>query len=317
MRFSIAWLEAMRLRGLSSHDTLGLAVQILSSSLCDCKRQFCSLVPPMPVRCGLQPLLALALSGIFSSFRGSSSAEHAVSRKVFLRKSYFRSCNRCIGMTSGGVGSLVSGRLWLRLIQVLYTASSSRMRFSWPGRVQIKLGCPGLAVLFNFGEPLPLVADAPIAIDINLLQELFIRDRLASFDSMPQDPRLASSAGVKLCTYHRWFERPQNAACPSYWESPMENAKMHQILRLRIGSHCKIKGWLDTRLSHLPIYVRSISRNGVISLSIFPFVRIVISEWGKIICLSKTEILDIPLLYGFFEFQCLIRGRNRLKLGCF
>ena len=26
-------------------------------------------------------------------------------------------------------------------------------------------------------EPLPLVADAPIAIDINLLQELFLRDR--------------------------------------------------------------------------------------------------------------------------------------------
>ena len=39
----------------------------------------------MPVRCGLQPQLALALSGIFSSFRGPSSAEPAVSRKVFLR----------------------------------------------------------------------------------------------------------------------------------------------------------------------------------------------------------------------------------------
>ncbi len=83
-RFSIAWLEAMRLKGPSSHGTLGLAVQILSSSFCGCNRQFCSLVPPMPVRCGLQPQLALALSGIFSSSRGPSSAELAVSRKVFL-----------------------------------------------------------------------------------------------------------------------------------------------------------------------------------------------------------------------------------------
>ena len=115
----IAWLEVMRLRGLSSHDTLGLAVQILSSSLCGCNRQVCSLVPPMPVRCGLQPQLALA---IFSNFRGPSSAEPAVPRKVFLWTSYFRSCNRCVGMTSGGGGSLVSGRLWLRLIQALYTA---------------------------------------------------------------------------------------------------------------------------------------------------------------------------------------------------
>ena len=87
------------------------------------------------------------------------------------------------------------------------------------------------------GEPLPLVADAPIAIDITLLQELFLRDKLASFDGLPQDPRLAPSAGVKLCTYHRWFGRPQFAACPSFWESPMGNAKLHRILRFRMGSH--------------------------------------------------------------------------------
>ena len=30
---------------------------------------------------------------------------------------------------------------------------------------------------------------------------------------------------------------PQNAACPSYWESPMGNAKLHRILRFRMGSH--------------------------------------------------------------------------------
>ena len=60
---------------------------------------------------------------------------------------------------------------------------------------------------------------------------------LFGFDSLPQDPRLAPSAGVKLCTYHRWFGRPQNAACPSYWESPMGNAKLHRILRFRMGSH--------------------------------------------------------------------------------
>ncbi len=35
----------------------------------------------------------------------------------------------------------------------------------------------------------------------------------------------------------RWFGRPQNAACPSYWESPMGNAKLHRILRFRMGSH--------------------------------------------------------------------------------
>ena len=94
------------------------------------------------------------------------------------------------------------------------------------------------------GEPvptLPLVADAPDAIDINLLQELFLRDRLASFDSLPQDPRLAPSAWVQPCTYHHhgWFGRPHTTACPliSYWKSPMGNAKLHRILNFRMGSH--------------------------------------------------------------------------------
>ena len=102
-------------------------------------------------------------------------------------------------------------------------------RFSWAAQV--------LQCFSALGEPLPLVADAPIAIDIDLLQKLFLRDRLASFDSLPQDPRLAAPAGVKLCRYHRWFGRPQNAACPSYWESPMGNAKLHRLLRFRMGSH--------------------------------------------------------------------------------
>ena len=55
------------------------------------------------------------------------------------------------------------------------------------------------------------MADAPIAIDINLLQGLFLRDRLAGFDSLPQDPRLAPSAGVKICTYDRCFGRPERS----------------------------------------------------------------------------------------------------------
>ena len=102
-------------------------------------------------------------------------------------------------------------------------------KFSWAAQV--------FKCFSNLGEPLPLIADAPITIDIYLLPEHFMRDRLASFDSLPQDPRLAPSAGVKLCTYHRWFGRPQNAACPSYWESTMGNAKLHRILSFRMGSH--------------------------------------------------------------------------------
>ena len=41
-------------------------------------------------------------------------------------------------------------------------------------------------------------ADAPIAVDISLLQDISMRDRLAGIDSLPQDPRLAPSAGSNL-----------------------------------------------------------------------------------------------------------------------
>ena len=102
-------------------------------------------------------------------------------------------------------------------------------KFSWAAQV--------FKCFSALGEPLPLVADALIALDINLLQEPFLRDRLASFDSLPQDPRSAPLAAVKLCTHHRWFGRPQNATCPSYWESPMGNAESHQILRVQMGSN--------------------------------------------------------------------------------
>ena len=219
----------MRLRGLSSHSTLGLAVQILSSSFCGCNRQFYSLVPPMLVRCGLQPQLALALSGSFSSFRGPSSAELAVSRKVFLLQQmrwhdFWWVSSFWSALVEADTGSL-HGIIFHDAIQLALAGC----KFSWVAQV--------FQCFSALGEPLPLVADAPIAFDIDLLQELFLRDRLASFDSLPQDPRLAPLAGVKLCTYHRWFGRPQNAACPSYWESLMGNARLHRILRFRMGSH--------------------------------------------------------------------------------
>ena len=120
-----------------SHGTLGLVVQILSISFCGCNRQFCNLVPYMRVRCGLQPQLALSLSGIFSSFRGPSSAELAVSRKVSPWTSYFRSCNRCQHNFHEAIQLALAG-----------------CKFSWAAQV--------FQCFSALGEPLPLVADAPI-----------------------------------------------------------------------------------------------------------------------------------------------------------
>ena len=65
-----------------------------------------------------------------------------------------------------------------------------------------------------------------------------MRDRLASFESLPQDPRLAPSAGIKLCTYHRWLGRPK---CSLSILLGVTNGRCQiadsQILRFRMGSH--------------------------------------------------------------------------------
>ena len=49
-----------------------------------------------------------------------------------------------------------------------------------------------------------------------------MRDRLASFDSLPQDPRLAPSAGVKLCIAGLGAPRMQLAHLigSHQWEMP-------------------------------------------------------------------------------------------------
>ena len=60
-------------------------------------------------------------------------------------------------------------------------------------------------------------------------------DRLAGIGSLPQDPRSAPSAGVKLCTYHHGFGRPQNSACPSHCESLMGNARLQRIFGCCMG----------------------------------------------------------------------------------
>ena len=120
MQFSIAWLEAMRLRGLSSYTGLGCAnsvhllLRLQQAILQPCASYACEVWAPT--------------SACIGPFRDLHQLQRTFLRracrvkKSILWTSYFRSCNRCVGMTSDGGGSLVSGQLCLRLIQALYTA---------------------------------------------------------------------------------------------------------------------------------------------------------------------------------------------------
>ena len=59
----------------------------------------------------------------YSTHAFSTCISDELTRFIWIRSNVNRgSCQVYFGMTSGGGGSLVSGRLWLRLIQALYTA---------------------------------------------------------------------------------------------------------------------------------------------------------------------------------------------------
>ena len=65
------------------------------------------------------------------------------------------------------------------------------------------------ACLQQHGVHVPIVDGGPIAVGSFELQRAFAHQQQAHMQPLPLDPRTAPSTGVKLCTYHWWFLRPE------------------------------------------------------------------------------------------------------------
>ncbi len=50
-------------------------------------------------------------------------------------------------------------------------------------------------------------------------------------------PRCAPSKGAKLCTYLRWFARPDRISTEPYYELPLPVTKLRSIFHFRVGAH--------------------------------------------------------------------------------
>ncbi len=50
-------------------------------------------------------------------------------------------------------------------------------------------------------------------------------------------PRGAPSKGAKLCTYLRWFARPDRISTEPYYELPLPVARLRSIFHFRVGAH--------------------------------------------------------------------------------
>ena len=92
------------------------------------------------------------------------------------------------------------------LLQARLSKTSSGEPFEYPAAClyvpagAALLGCLGIQMLPTFGQPLHLVADAPIQVDIN--SKTCVQDRLAGLGSLLQESRSASTAEFIICTYH-------------------------------------------------------------------------------------------------------------------
>ena len=93
------------------------------------------------------------------------------------------------------------------------------------------------ACLQQHGVHVPIVKGDPFAIGSFELQRAFVHERQAHLQSLPLDPRTAPSAGVRLCTCHWWFSRPEGKSSVTYWDVPISNRRLHRIFRFRMGAH--------------------------------------------------------------------------------
>ena len=57
------------------------------------------------------------------------------------------------------------------------------------------------------------------------------------WDDTHISPRSCPSAGAKLCTYHRWFSRPNPQVTEPYFELPLSRRSLGQLFRFRLSSH--------------------------------------------------------------------------------
>ena len=53
----------------------------------------------------------------------------------------------------------------------------------------------------------------------------------------PTSPGSAPSRKAKLCTYLRWFSRPERCSLEPYYDLPSSINKLRSILHFRMGSH--------------------------------------------------------------------------------
>ncbi len=100
---------------------------------------------------------------------------------------------------------------------------------NWAAGIQDQFGSLGMPSPFSGGRIRHVdhqaVCKAMPARDVSIWGGLHI------------SPNGAPSRGAKLCTYLRWFARPDNVSTEPYYELPLPVTKLRSIFHFRVGAH--------------------------------------------------------------------------------
>ena len=89
----------------------------------------------------------------------------------------------------------------------------------------------------SLGVPSPFSGGRVRNVDHLAFRKAMLARDMSVWGGLHISPRGAPSKGAKLCTYLRWFARPDRTSTEPYYELPLPVTKLRSIFHFRVGAH--------------------------------------------------------------------------------
>ncbi len=89
----------------------------------------------------------------------------------------------------------------------------------------------------SLGVPSPFSGGRIRNVDHLAFRKAMLARDMSVWGGLHISPRGAPSKGAKLCTYLRWFARPDKTSTEPYYELPLPVTKLRSIFHFRVGAH--------------------------------------------------------------------------------
>ncbi len=89
----------------------------------------------------------------------------------------------------------------------------------------------------SLGVPSPFSGGRIRNVDHLAFRKAMLARDMSVWGGLHISPRCAPSKGAKLCTYLRWFARPDRISTEPYYELPLPVTKLRSIFHFRVGAH--------------------------------------------------------------------------------